>query len=198
MASLQDILLSVPQAKHHEAVGRFVYGCSGIEISLHSNIRKMMAIDDDVARLLIGEPRVGDLAKLIRDLMPMKNISKEKSDLVLNALGWAEYMNRVRSVVAHKPFHMGDNGKKMIFHNSVTARFKKKSWFYECTDKQLDECFGLALYVAPTIAESEYRNLPIYEREKSSLQKLGLPVDPATIQDPKPQQRQPPPRPSRA
>jgi hypothetical protein len=188
MPSLAEILLTIPQSREYESLGRFVASCSSVEISLHAIARQLMGIDEDLARLLVGEPRVGDLMKFIKDVSALKGIDSTKRKALFNALDWASYTNRVRSVVAHKPMHM--QNKKMIFHNSVTARFRKKSWFYECLSTELDECSTIAFNTASVISDvmDQLRlfpiELPIYEKQKASLQKLGLPTDPQTIQDP--------------
>lgn len=164
-------------------LGQFIYECSMLEVCLHGLLRDILAIDEELARLLIGEPRIGDLMKLIKSAIKKNGFDENRKPNLDSALKWAEFMNGIRSIVAHKPFIPVDD--KMLFHNTNTSKEKTLTWVYEINQNQFAKCcaitketYGVVMTIThPVFAEMKF-DLPSFANDEASLQKLGLPNNP--------------------
>lgn len=187
----------MPQARHFAAIGRFVVECSMIEVVLHLLVRRIVGIEDKIARVIIGGPgdmRVPDLIRLCKQVAPIMGLPKEVVTLQDRMLNWVAYANDVRSVIAHKPFWR-DTHDVLVFHNAHHAKSEERAWSYRCSLKQLNNLTALVkgtnLVFITLPSPSQWKaadrlisDLPQRSPDAALLQKLGLPDRPADIRQP--------------
>ena len=197
MASLSHIStknkakLGIPNSRHLAALGRFVEQCSSLEISLSLVLRRMLKINPTLARAIIGigDPRVTDLITLIKRVSKINKPSHSAGIKLQNMLAWANYMNSVRSVVAHKPMYV--KGVVMCFHNANTAKSEEVKFVYRCSTHQMNDlsdigyrvCVGLHAMPNPLVFPNLDWNrlsIPDVPPDASFLQKQKLPDRPQT------------------
>lgn len=175
-----------PTTEDYAALGVFVASCSLLEICLHAGLKWLIGIDDHLARMLIGEPRVGDLAALLKKVAEHRKFDKDRTDFLLSLTAEVTFSNKIRSIVAHKPF-FAENGE-MVFHNSVTAKSVSAIYKYRCTAEQLrnlaDLTHGLAgdivaISTDGVAAQDLYNQI---RTRQALFQKLPLPAIPGQSQ----------------
>jgi hypothetical protein len=196
-----------PRAEDYAALGQFVAACSFLELVMHAVLRHLLRLDDKVERALVGEPRSGDLLRLLRfgfkdqAVIPCTDAEWNAIDTLLQRI---TYVYSVRSIVAHKPCR--SDGASMQFHNELTTKKNSPAYKYECTAAQLRNCamhameVALALDRATMLADQTTAQFVKDVRTLlASSRKSDLPIDPesrhlSTKQTPK-QKHQPQPSP---
>ena len=96
--------------------------------------RGFTALDEDLARLLVGEPSFSELSSRLLAILKIKEpLFAADYDRLHQRIA---HVNEVRRWVAHKPFvGQGDN---LIFSNIIVAKSQGAIKGYVCTTTQLD------------------------------------------------------------
>jgi hypothetical protein len=169
------------------ALGRFIASCSVLEGALHSILRHILALDENLARLLLGEPSIVDLSKKLRLTLELTRPEyNAQYDLLHQEI---TYINEVRSWVAHKMF--GRHKEFLVFSNIMSAKSKSAIKGYCCTPTQIDNLSDYTTHVTWSVQQlvkQRHRDLKHYEEIVAKLlaseKKLDLPIPPSRT-DPK-------------
>jgi hypothetical protein len=172
----------------YAALGRFIAQSSVLEMCLHACLKHLLRIPGETARLLVGEPRIGDLVELTKKSAVMQGMSGEQLSLLTLLLTECNNGNKVRQVVAHKPFFM--EGSVLVFHNKVSARSQAAIFEYRCSIEELNNLALLTRLVAQellgvVIADNPPSLLDKARQNVASLKKLPLPKTPGQPPPPK-------------
>lgn len=186
-----------------QAIGEFITACSILEIEIHNILRALLRVDEHVARILVGERRVGDLVQLLRfgffERSPLQ-FEEDDKNAIDALLQRVHYVNDVRAIVAHKPCSADD--RSLEFHNQATAAKKSREFRYVCTAAQLSLCADHALHLASHLGAALSLDARPYFAKRvrallASADKADLP-DPPSSTSPKTPRTPRKPRPPRS
>ena len=180
-AKLQEHQANQPCTEHYAALGHFIAQCSRVEVSLHILLKHFVAIDEPIARMLIGEPRQGDLIELIKKAIGLRGVDEPSTKIIAEFLNHAAYCNKVRSIVAHKPFRI--KNPNMVFQNSMTAKSLPALFEYKTTAEQLSNISKFADNLATiiysiTVPGVDFEMFEDHAKYLTSLKTQVMPVDP--------------------
>jgi hypothetical protein len=145
------VKVSVPPPDiEYAAIGRFICECNDVEANLHRLLQWVLAIDEPIERILVGEPRIGDLVDLVKKAAALKGWVGPKLALLTRIAGIINQNNKIRQIVAHKPALI-IRGKHLLFHNSSTAKNQRAFYTYECTHAELNNQTTLLLVVSAAL-----------------------------------------------
>ena len=118
-------------------------------MSLHAALKQLLSLEDDLARMLVGEPSFNDLSikvlAVLRIREPEFSLDYERLHHKIT------YVNEVRRWVAHKPF-VGE-GDNLLFSNIIIAKSTGAIKGYVCTTTQLNDLSRLVNRLNNTVAE---------------------------------------------
>lgn len=126
-------------AARYAAVGRFIFECSGIEVTAHLTLRDALGIPDALARALIGQPGLVELMELFKKSATASEASIEYHDHLAMITKEVKYINSIRQIVAHKRL-MSAGASGLVFHDGHTAKIRANAFQYRCTVEELDAC----------------------------------------------------------
>lgn len=131
------------------ALGRYVSVCSLIESTVHGILKYWLGIEENLVRMLVKETRMGELCDFLQQTAEHRAVGKERLQALDLIKQQIIYLNKVRAVVAHKPFGMKDG--QMVFSNTMTAPKIAMIYQYRCTPEQLLNGSLFGAMVANTI-----------------------------------------------
>lgn len=167
------------------ALGRFVAGCSYIEVSLQSTLKHFLALEDNLARMFVGELSIVDLSLKLRTVLSTR---AEPYAIPYDPVHQQiTYINEVRRWVAHKPFQTISGA--MFFTNLITAKSEASIKDYECTAAQLVNMADYTTHVSDTVSrlKPQRASTPAKYRQcvaelLASAKRLDLPSSPDRIE----------------
>ncbi|WP_395686537.1 hypothetical protein [Caenimonas koreensis] len=192
----------------YAALGEYIALCSLVEVSLHICLKQWLGIEDSIERLLVGEPRMGDLIDLVKKASLRATICDERRVLLAKLCVIASENNKIRSIVAHKPLFAVPGPLGILsFSNAATAKTAESAYTYLCAPVALTnqaallhECANalLMLGLIKEIPGQEVARVNAVLARLASLQSTHLPAIPNPPPPPKPpkQKRQRPPSPA--
>jgi hypothetical protein len=187
----------------YAALGTFIAMCSTLEAALHICLKVLLHVEDSVERLLVGEPRLGDLVTLVKSAAQIQGMSDDLYELVKELGTMTTDNNKIRQVVAHKPLMFFEG--EMLFHNSLTAKTEVARYFYKCSAERLfnqamltGELATSWMFIANMTPPIEQAAIRMIREKLASLRSKPLPAIPSPPPPPKlpKQPRQPPASPT--
>jgi hypothetical protein len=119
----RDSVFDEMTEQHYVVLGRFLAMCASIEEALHRGLRFLSGVDEPMARLLIGQPRVEDLIQSISKIIQLRNWEDAELVHLTKIRAHLRYVYGVRNIVAHqRPFWKDDWIKFDRFHTARDIR----------------------------------------------------------------------------
>lgn len=185
------------------ALGEFIAICSMLEATLHICLMRWLKIDEDVKRMIVGEPRIGDLLGLVKQSAQRAGVSGGRMALLERLHALAADNNKIRQIVAHKPMAPTVKPGHMSFHNGVTAKSEMAKYTYSCGIQELRNQAALvqhsvSCWIGLSVINEDLGVLKEWSDKLTLLQTRPLPTIPSPPPQPKPPKQQPqrPPSPA--
>lgn len=124
-----------PILEAYAALGHYIALCSLVEGSLHMCLKHFLGISEPIERLLVGEPRIGDLIDLVKRSARLSGCSPETYEFLEFLAGITAENNKIRQIVAHKPSSIFEG--RLNFHNHLTAKTEESAYWYVVTPEEL-------------------------------------------------------------
>lgn len=156
----------------YAALGRFIAQCSVLEMCLHACVKHILGLQDETARLLVGEPRIGDLIDLLKKSARINNLGAERTEVMVELLAECVNGNKVRQIVAHKPFFM--DGSVLVFHNKMSAKSLDAVFEYRCSIEELNNAALLTRSIAQDMLGVVMAEFPVAVVATSARENLAL------------------------
>jgi hypothetical protein len=87
---------------HYPHFGRFLLACAKIETTAHYMIRPMIGVGEEMARTLIGQPRLDDLLSLLGKVCAKLGHTETEIEAFQEVKSHISYIYRVRNIIAHQ------------------------------------------------------------------------------------------------
>jgi hypothetical protein len=124
-------------ARHYELVGRFVTTFASAEAAVHVLARKLSGLSDEIARVIFGGMRLGDVTDRVRGIMRINKVAAETYAVVDACLVQLNHISDRRHRLVHRTsiFQDGD----LIVTDILTSRSSATAEMQQVGQRELKD-----------------------------------------------------------
>jgi hypothetical protein len=170
---------------HYAHFGRFLLACARIESTAHQVIRPMIPIGQEMARMLIGQPRLEDLLNLIGKLCVNLGHTEFEIKAFRDVKTHASYIYRVRNIIAHQEPAWREGWLRYDRYSTAKDISKREDLLYIVRLDELDNLTEFAKLIVHPLNDltlgwyqNRWFNPSSLEKLRTFLDKHELPADP--------------------
>jgi hypothetical protein len=113
--------LSDEETPYYAALGRFIAAYAKAEVAVHLVARKLSGLNDNVARVLFGGMRMGDITIRVKQMLKFAELSETQSIDIQNCLAQLDVISDKRHNLVHRGVSYVQ-GKGLSVDNKLTAK----------------------------------------------------------------------------
>lgn len=173
-------------ATHYQSFGRFLIACAAIETAAHLGLRGMIPVEDQLARTLIGQPRLDDLLTILGKVCADLGHGPSEKAAFSEIKGYIAYIYRVRNIVAHQKPSWRDGWMRYDRYETAKDISRRPELIYVLQLSELDNLTELTRAILKPLGllTKSFASTQTFDQAqlrplRALLQTLELPADPA-------------------
>lgn len=170
---------------HYVSLGKFLFSCAQIETAAHIYLRRLLPIEDTLARTLIGQPRLDDLINTITKCFAHLEYTDAEFNALRELKGYLTYIYKVRNIIAHQEPAWRPGWLRYDRYATAKDISKRESLIYVIQLSELDNLSEFARLVRDAlgpVTRAHDQNIELQEhvmpRLHAWLETHELPADP--------------------